>query len=405
MAADSAPPAALEGLRVLDLTDLAGMYCGKLLADLGADVILIEPPSGAQARRMGPYLDDQIDPERSLTFWYLNTSKRGITLDLDQPDGVALLGRLAANADVVIESLGVGYLAARGLAYETLATANPRLVLTSISPFGQTGPYAAYQGGDLVQQALGGLAWLTGFAGQPPVKLGGTQGFEVAAQQAAVGTLIAVYAAETSGQGQHVDVSSQEAVAFATQPAAHFATTTGEVLRRNGNDYARYGVSLPCRDGFVAASFNRADVRARAVEWLADEGQVGDLRDPKWQDTEATTEFRRQIMRRITPLVAERTKLDTAVEAQKRKIWMTPVNTTLDLPSDPHLRARDYFAPVEHPELGRVIEYPGGPYQLSATLWRIRRRAPLLGEHTVAVLRELGLDDAAVQALGQAGAI
>ncbi|MCK4722097.1 MAG: CoA transferase, partial [Dehalococcoidia bacterium] len=196
--------ALLGDIRVLDLADAKGVYCTKLLADLGADVIKIERPGGDPMRNIGPFFHDEPDPEKSLYWFHFNTSKRSITLNLETADGREVLKKLAKTADVMVETFSPGHLEQIGLGYQTLRELNPRLILTSITPFGQTGPYRDFEGSDMIAQAVGGLMYLPGFPEDPPCRIYGSQAYHSASVQAAVGTMIALYARELTGEGQQV---------------------------------------------------------------------------------------------------------------------------------------------------------------------------------------------------------
>ena len=202
----------LAAYRVLDLTDEKGVLCTKLMADFGADVIKIEPPGGDPMRRIGPFYHDEPDPEKSLFWFTFNTSKRSITLDITRREGQEILRQLATTADFVVECFAPGYLDSLGLGYSALSEVNPRLIMTSITPFGQTGPYRDYKASDIVGLAMGGLLYLNGEPGRPPVRVRASQAYAQASVQAAGGTMVAHYYREISGEGQHVDVSMQEAV-------------------------------------------------------------------------------------------------------------------------------------------------------------------------------------------------
>ena len=232
---------ALAGLRILDLTDLKGAMCAKLFGDMGADVLKIEPPEGDATRRIGPFLDGQPHLERSLLFWFYNTSKRGITLDLNQQAGQELAKQLAAKADVLVESAAPGTLARLGLGYDELKQLNPNLVLTSITPFGQTGPYQSYRSSDIVAEALGGMIWTNGFPDEPPLHAMGLQAYHSASFFAAIGTLLALLTRDSLGEGQWVDVSIQEAVAGAVEHVAPFYHQgLGIESRRGSLHWSRY---------------------------------------------------------------------------------------------------------------------------------------------------------------------
>src|SRR5690606_13035049 len=227
------PPRALEGITVLDLAGPLGNYCGKLYADLGADVILVEPPGGAPTRHVGPYVHGDSTPDASLKYQYENTNKRSVVLDLDQPGDRATFLQLVQRADVVIESEMPGVMRRRGLGYAELRAANPTIVLTSITPFGQEGPYAEWLATDLTAMAMGGMMYLAGYVDSAPMVACGEQAVGAANLFAAVASLAACYDAETSGQGQHVDVSMQECVVMGLENAVQFYDLEGTIRKRN----------------------------------------------------------------------------------------------------------------------------------------------------------------------------
>ena len=245
-------PGALDRVRVLDLADEAGAYCGKLLADMGADVITVEPPGGAAMRDIGPFYREAADRNRSLFFWHYNTNKRSVTLDLDSPRDRERFLRLATTADVVIETGAPGQLGARGLGYTTLSARNPGLTLVSITPFGQTGPYRDFRGSDLIAQALGGMVFVNGFPDEPPLQGLGLQAYHTASAYAAIGTLLALLAREHSRRGQWIDVSIQECVAAALEHASSFFHQDGRIAQRQGSlHWTRYFRVGRCKDGYA----------------------------------------------------------------------------------------------------------------------------------------------------------
>ncbi|HZU07019.1 MAG TPA: CoA transferase, partial [Chloroflexota bacterium] len=263
------PEGALAGYRVLDLTGPLGVYCAKLLADLGADVVRVEPPGGDPMRRQPPYYRAPDGSERSLYYLHMNTSKRAISLDLARPRGRDLLLRLVERADVLVESYAPSYLPSLGLGYPVLRERNPRLVLTSITSFGQNGPYAEYQASDLVGQAMGGVLALTGYADGTPLRLACDQGYHSASVHACAGTLIALYHREATGEGQRVDASMQEALALTMQPATQYWDLKQQ---RQGHHNLRFGSTTPCKDGHVAVAMGRAQAVERVATWLAEAG-------------------------------------------------------------------------------------------------------------------------------------
>jgi benzylsuccinate CoA-transferase BbsE subunit len=416
-------PQALEPYRVLDLTQAIGWTCGKLLADLGADVIKIEPPGGDVDRRIGPFYRDVPHPERSLAWFAANTNKRGITLNLDTTDGQVLWLALARDADFVVESFPPGFMEQRGIGFRELSTLNPRLIWTSITPFGQSGPYASYHASDLVGMAMGGLMYLCGDADRPPVRLRPAQAYLQAGLQAAVATLLAHHFRVRNGEGQFIDVSMQHAVSWTIIPTRQYwelnriITERGGAARAFGDQLRR--IIFPCRDGHVALmGVMNAREWGPMVDWLASEGMAEDLTDESWAilvqhagpgpltQAAVTDDELAHVCDVLARFFLKHTKAELAEEAQGRRIVLFPVHTARDLLEHPQLSARDFFRPLEHPELGETLCYPGAPYRLSGTPWQLRRRAPLIGEHNEAVYGgELGLSRAELAVLMAAGAI
>ncbi|MPZ13218.1 MAG: hypothetical protein GEU73_02115 [Chloroflexi bacterium] len=395
----------LHGLRVLDLAGPMGVYCGRLLADLGADVIRVEPLEGDPGRRLPPYFQDEPGPERSLFHWHFNANKRGVTVDITQRDGQALFRRLAVTADIVIETFRPGYLAGLGLGYGDLETRNPRLIQTSITPFGQTGPYGDYAGEELIGQASGGLLWMCGWPDRPPVMMGGWPAMHQASAEAAAATLIAEQHRGFTGQGQHVDVSVQSTLPLtlmASMPE-YYATGVQRQPRVGDGHMSALNGMFACKDGYIDIRFRgRPGQWDRIVAWLDSEGMAEDLIDPKWREPEfrRQTENYRHIDDVFQRFIRRYTREDAMELTQRQGIETGAVYTAEDILRDPQLQARGFFVEVTHEELGRSFQYPGGPYAFSATPWRLRRRAPLLGEHNVEIYEgELGLSRAELTTL------
>ncbi|MEE9491309.1 MAG: CoA transferase, partial [Dehalococcoidia bacterium] len=214
MAEEKEKPPMLDRYRVLDLTDDRGALCGKTLAELGADVIKVERPGGDPSRNIGPFYQDTPDPEKSLNWFAFNLNKRGITLNIETKDGQEIFKKLVKTADFVIESFSPGYLDKLGLGYSALSEVNPRIILTSITPFGQTGPYSNYNASDLITMSMSGYVYICGDSDRPPVRFSSDQSYYQASLQASVGTLIAHHYRELGGEGQHVDVSIQESMVW-----------------------------------------------------------------------------------------------------------------------------------------------------------------------------------------------
>ena len=382
-------PGALSGYRILDLCDAPGVLCTKILADLGADVIKVEPPAGHATRYRGPFYQAQIDPEKSLFFWYFHANKRSITLDLATPTGQALLHRLLATADALVETFPPGYLDGLGLSFRHLRALYPHLVMTSITGFGSTGPYSHYQAPDIVGLAMGGLAYLCGEPDGPPVPPGGLQGYHLAALNGAAGTLIALWHREATGQGQHVDVSMQAAVANTLETTHQTYDFNREIRTRCGHRREGAAYILPCQDGYVALLCAGQLGWRRLVAWLTAEGAVGALADERLVDDVYRFEHDAEVHAALHAFFATKTKQQAYTEAQHYRVPLAPVQTARDLVESPQLQARQFFVDIEHPELDTTLRYPGAPYVLSATPWQLRRRPPRLGEHNAEIVASL----------------
>ncbi|HEV8717055.1 MAG TPA: CoA transferase [Candidatus Binatia bacterium] len=398
-------PAALSDLHVLDLTDLKGALCAKLLGDMGADVIKIEPPGGDAMRGIGPFLNGTPHRDRSLLFWFYNTSKRGITLDVYQPAGREIFKQLAAKVDVIIESFAPSTLADLGLGYDDLKRLNPKLVLTSISPFGQTGPYRDYHSSDTVAEALGGMIYTNGAPDEPPLRALGLQAYHSASFFAAIGTMSALWARDALGEGQWVDISIHEAAAAAVEHVAPFYHQgLGAQTRQGSLHWSRYFRVARCRDGYVMHC-TLGDWTS-LVEWVKGDGKARDLGEPQWEDQMYRRDHAEHLFDVLDEWATDYSVAELMEGAQLRRIPYATVRPPEALAEDPQLNARGFFSTVEHPELGRAFRYPGGPFFFTATPWRISRRPPLLGEHNQEVYRqELGMSEQQVMELASAGVL
>jgi benzylsuccinate CoA-transferase BbsE subunit len=394
------PPGPLAGLRVLELSGSLGHYCGKLFADLGADVVLVEPPGGTPLRREPPSAGAEADSE-SIPFQYLNTNKRSLCLDLDQPGDAATLRALAGRADLVIETERPGVQERRGLGWATLSSRHPGLVLTSITPFGQDGPYAGLDGDDLIASALGGLLYLGGYADGEPIRPAGEQAVLAAGLFGAVAAMLALTHAELTGQGQHVDVSMMEAVVLGLENAPQLYDLEGVVRHRNGGVQRLAGTGVfACADGLVcllATGFGGTQHWTKLVAWLeAETGTgLGRFRDPRWSriDFLVTEAAKAEFSAFFADFCATRAQRDLYHRAQSWRVPLCPVSAPRDVLSDAQLAFRSYFAEVTRAD-GSVLTMPGAPYRLSRTPWSIRRPAPRLGEHSREVLAEMTAGDA-----------
>ena len=399
-------PGPLTGLRVLELADETGQFCGKLLGDLGADVIKIEPPGGAPCRHLGPFLDDIPDPERSLSFWYYNTSKRGITLDLESADGNRLFARLAGTADIILETFRPGLLASIGLDHESLSKQNPGLILCSLTPFGQTGPWRDYLSSDLLHMAAGGEMASSGYdaadvPNAPPIAPGGGNAWHMGGHFACMAIMAALVYRSVSGHGQSIDASIHEACALTTESAIANYVYRGEVLQRHTGRHHAAGPSprtqFRAQDGSYVCALVGGRLNPRYILELADlldtNGMAGDLRDPKYQDGAVITANTPHIIDDLVAgFIASLPAEEVYHRAQERGFTWGAVRAPEQLLGDPHLHDRGFWKEVEHPELGRSVTYPGEAAIYNGSPWRISRRAPLIGEHNIEIFcGELGL--------------
>ena len=387
------PP--LAPYRVLDLTEGGINWCGKVLADLGADVIKVEPPGGSPTRRTGPFYGGTPNLERSL-FWYAYClNKRGVTLNLESRDGQELFKKLAATADIVLESFRPGYMADLGLGYDDLNSINPSLVMTSVTPFGQTGPYSQYKTTDIVNWAMGGMQYLTGDRDRPPVRITYPQSQFHAGAQAAAGSMIALWHRNNTGEGQHVDVPIEIAVIWTLMDASPFPPLHKVNMERAGafNDYK--GVNMrgayPCRDGYVSTTIWEGSTMASLMRWMDEEGMLPDFlreTDPySWdiydmiEKEEDVGAFVAGVEKVVIDFFATKTKEQLFDRAIEDRMLLAPCSTVEDVAKDDQLKARDFWLDVYHPELGANITYLGPFIKLGETPLQIKRRAPLIGEH------------------------
>jgi crotonobetainyl-CoA:carnitine CoA-transferase CaiB-like acyl-CoA transferase len=398
----------LDALRVLDLTDHKGFFCGKILADLGADVIKIEKPGGDPARRLGPFYGNTPDPEKNLHWFAYNLNKRSITLDIETAEGKTLFKKLVQGAHLVIESYPVGYLDQLQLGYTALSAINPRIILTSITPFGHTGPCKDYKGTDVVCMAMGGLAYITGTAEDSPLRVSFPQSYLLASAEAAAATMIAHYYRETTGRGQHVDVSIQASVAGKLANAIPTWELSHAVLRREGSYMFGRGAKLrmrllwPCKDGYVTFALMGGKLGAKSNEvvarWIIEEGMAPDFFKkidwPSLDMAKQTQEDQERLEGVVATFFAKYTKEEIYRRANKEGVLLCPQSSCKDILENTQLQSRDFWAKVEHPELGTTITYPGPFLKATRTPPVIRRRAPLIGEHNDEVYKgELGLSE------------
>ncbi len=386
----------LEGTRVLELaTDVAGPFVGKLLADHGATVIKAEPPGGDPSRLHGPFPEDRVDPEQSALFLHLNANKQSVVVDLNLEADRQLIRSLVADTDVVIESFAPGELERHGLGYDDLKAINPAIVVTSITPFGQTGPYADLVGADIVTYAMGGPMYGTGVDTREPVKLGGNLTSYQAGNVAATATLSALLMAEQSGVGAHIDLSMFEAQAGSLDRRVTYLLWylwSGRVVGRQADGAVRMlpNSFFDTADGHVLV-FTLLPWVPRMLEVLDDAGLAERFDQPDWLHDDSLPD---EIMSVFIPWLYEGDKSDRSERAQAEKWAMTPLNPPVDLIDDSHFTDRNFFVSVEHPVAGSY-RTPGAPFRIGHDwdqVWQLTSAAPLLDQHGVAI-RHAATDD------------
>jgi benzylsuccinate CoA-transferase BbsE subunit len=399
-------PGALNGLRVLDLTNERGVYCTKLMADLGADVIRVEDPKGRGIRDFAPFYHGQRDPNKSLYFWHYNTSKRSVTLDVSAPRGREAFLRLVDTADVLVESFDPGYMASLGLGYEDLARRRPSLIYTSITPFGQDGPWASNPANDIVLCALGGMMNVNGDPDMPPLAAFGEQSYHVASCYGVATTLAANQYRRRTGRGQHIDVSTEACIAGFIEHVGYFYFYNDMIAVRQGSLHWSLAFAIVrCKDGYsmVSIAHNWEDHLA----WMLSDGFGEELAGQPARPSMTADYWERKANaeRRLAVVqawAATKTVDDFAREGQERRLPFGKVMNIDEVFHNPQLRHRGFFVDVEHPELGETVTYPGAPFVMHGSPFAIQRRPPLLGEHTHEVLAgELGMNESELADLEQ----
>jgi crotonobetainyl-CoA:carnitine CoA-transferase CaiB-like acyl-CoA transferase len=409
----------LSPFRVLDLTDELGFLCGKILGDLGADVIKIERPGGDPARNIGPFLHDQVHPEKSLYWFAFNNNKRGVTLNLESDRGRKIFGQLVAKADFVLESFTPGILDGLDLGYKALSHLNPRLVLTSITPFGQTGPYSRFNASDIEVSAMSGCMSLTGDPSRVPLRVTFPQSYQWTGSYAAMGTMIAHLQRQRTGEGQHVDVSAQACLLWAFSHAhtfwdlnRHLEQRAGSFMTGRSITGAKMRVFWPCKDGYLNFIIYGGEAGRKTnqalVNWMDSKGMTPEfLKKKDWKVfniAEVTQEEIDQMEEPIGRFFQGVTKKEFLEEVISRGMLGYPVSTAREILEDPQLKARGFWQTVDHPELGTSLLYPGAFAKFSSAECPLRRRAPLIGEHNEEVyVNELGLKSAEMGQLKENG--
>jgi len=395
---------ALEGVNVLDLTHhIAGPYCARLLAGLGAEVVKVERPEGDPARRMPPFYHDELDAEKSLLFLYLNTNKRSVTLNLKSRRGREILLEMAKDSDLLVENFSPRVMPALGLDYPTLSRLNPALVMVSISNFGQTGPYRDYKATEIVEYALGGLMGIFGAYDREPLKHALHQAQFKAGTNAATASLIALYHQRATGEGQHVDISIQESIASALRDVTSNYTYFGGVRRRQPNHSGDLTRLRAVSDGYilpnpgVAGGFNWNTV----VEFL----EAPELDNEKFSTASARLANAEELGEILDRIFRTKEKMPMFYAAHQRRFIYGVIDSPEEVLANPQLQERGYFVEVDHPATG-AIKYPGAPFIMNGTPWQLRSPAPTLGQHNREVFQErLGYSDGDLTRLRAMGVI
>jgi len=370
----------LDGVVVLEMGEgISAAYCTSVMATLGADVIKIEASSGDPSRRLGPFPEDILHLEKSGLFLYLNRNKRSVVLDLDDAAGQDALRALSSRSSIVVENFAPGYLAERGLGYEALSRDQQTLVMTSITPFGQDGPYRDYRATEITVFALGGYMSLIGDRSRAPLKFGGSVAQYTTGLYASTATLTALHLAEEAGMGQYIDISVMESMT-----SDHSQDTMDYSYRGFVRERESSRVPIPCADGFISFSvqahryedFRRLILGDRAEAEEADDAVA---RDQMRMEGDLDTE--------ILQWSYDKSKYEAYLLAQDAHVPAAFVADMSDLVESPQYAAREYFVEIDHPEAGTQL-YPGFPARLTGADWQYSA-APLLGEHTEEVLSEL----------------
>ena len=372
------PEKALEGVKVLDLTHhIAGPWCTKLLADYGADVLKVERPEGDPARGMPPFYHDEIDQDKSLLFLYLNTCKRGITLNLKTLQGRRMFRELLQDVDLLVENFSPRVMASLDLGYESLHELNPSLVMVSISNFGQTGPYRDYRATDIVEYAIGGLMYIFGNYDREPLKHALHQAQFKGGTDAASAALMALYHQRLTGLGQHVDVSIQEAMASGLRDVVDNYTYTGAIRRRQPNHSGDLTRLRATSDGYILPNpgIGARDNWQATVEFL----EVPELDDERFSSPSARLANAEELGRILDDTFRTKNKSDMFFAAHEKRFIYGMVQSPEEVLADPQFAARGYFVDIEHPATG-TVKYPGPPFLMSGTPWGPGKPAPLLGQ-------------------------
>jgi benzylsuccinate CoA-transferase BbsE subunit len=408
----------LNACRALDLTDENGFLCGKILADLGVDVIKIEKPGGDDSRRLGPFWADIPEPEKSLYWFAYNSNKRGITLNIASQDGNQVFRELVKNSDFIIESFQPGYLKNIGLDYEVLDSIKKGIIVTSITAFGQSGPYKDYKATDLITMSMAGFLNQTGDPDRAPLQMSIPQACLLASADGAVGTMIAYYHRERSGLGQQVDVSMQQSAAWFLANLIPALELNGSIIKRSGiyrlgNTNTIQRQVWNCKDGYVFYFMLGGKVGSKTfrelVNWMETEGMATEfLLNMNWDNLDmgnALQDTVDKISKPIESFFLTHTREEIARESNIRHMSICPLSNMKDLLLDKQLEARNFWVQINHPELNTNINYPREFVKSSIGSCSTRTRAPLIGEHNEEVYAEIGITKRDLVVLKESGII
>jgi benzylsuccinate CoA-transferase BbsE subunit len=395
----------LREITVLDLADEKASFCSKFLGYMGARVIKIEQPGGDPSRNIGPFIHGIPHPEKSLFFWYHNTNKLGITLNLDHSAGRDIFGKLVRSADIVVETFPPGYLRDIGLDFESLCTINRRIILVSVTGYGQDGPRSNLPSCDLIASAMGGQMYVSGAPSTPPLKPFGEQSYYIASLTAVIGILLALRERRRNARGEHIDISLQEATISTLEHVMIRYFHEYEIPERTGSlTWNNEFCIVPCKDGFILITLFRQ--WESLVEWLESEGMADDLLDERWNDEQYRLSHLDHIVAVMKRWAQTHTKEELFQMGQGMGFPWAPVSGLREVAESPQLRERGFFVPIDHPELDTTILYPRLPYICTPPMNMKQRRAPLIGEDTARVLQgELGLSNKELQRLARQGTI
>jgi crotonobetainyl-CoA:carnitine CoA-transferase CaiB-like acyl-CoA transferase len=399
---------ALSNLKIVELGEMVSApYCTKLLADMGADVIKIERPgAGDRARTRGPFPRDERHPEKSGLFLYLNTNKHGVTLDVATLDGFEIFEKLVADADILVHNVVPPEMDRVGLSFERLSRINPNLVMTSVTPFGLSGPYRNFRAEDFTIWCAGGVCVLNGGGADhpelPPLKTFGQQAGYQGGVHAAAATLAAAFARLRGGRGQHIDVSIQECITSQLEMTFEYWPYMGMIATRLGQKPLQPVETMQCKDGYIYICC------IEEHQWRAFVDLMG---NPEWANEEIFSDRLKRALNWdalkvfLDEWVSQQTVLDLYRKAQARRIPFAPVSTMGDLLNSEHLKARGFFVEIAQPVAG-THKYPGAPLRYSRTPWAIRMPAPTLGQHNAEVFGgRFGLSETRLKELHNRGVI